>query len=174
MFLVEPSMEYERQLLAFRQDFLDSGQAAEGTGSLLRFPDIREWLDKVEADRDPARVPPERVPATQYLYVRECDGKIVGMLQIRHCLNEFLERYSGHIGYCVCPGERRKGYATRMLRDALPLCRAFGIESVLIACARENEGSRRTILKNGGVYLSTVYLAERDILLERYRIDLPR
>ena len=38
--------------------------------------------------------------------------------------------------------------------------------------SRGNEGSRRTILNNGGVYESTVHEPERDIWLERYWIDL--
>ena len=94
------------------------------------------------------------------------------MIQIRHTLTDGI-RYVGHIGYSVCPSERRKGYATRMLEQTLPLCRALGLERVYIACAPENEGSRRTILNNGGVYEATAYWPERDRYLEQYRIDLP-
>ncbi|MBQ6146940.1 MAG: GNAT family N-acetyltransferase, partial [Clostridia bacterium] len=94
------------------------------------------------------------------------------MLQIRHYFNEYLEKYSGHIGYSVRPSERRKGYATAMLRDALPYCRELGIRDVLISCLTDNEGSRRTILRNGGVYESTVLEPERDRYLERYWIHL--
>jgi predicted acetyltransferase len=90
--------------------------------------------------------------------VRESDSKIVGVIQIRHCFNEFLEKYAGHIGYSVCPSERKKGYATQMLRLALPECKSLGIKQVLICCVRGNEGSRKTILNNGGKYESTVYL----------------
>jgi len=43
---------------------------------------------------------------------------------------------------------------------------------VLISCLTDNEGSRRTILKNGGVYESTVHEPERDRDLERYWIHL--
>ena len=59
-----------------------------------------------------------------------------------------------------------------MLRLVLPECKRLGIERVLICCIQGNEGSRRTILKNGGVYESTVYEEERDRRLERYWIDL--
>ena len=59
-----------------------------------------------------------------------------------------------------------------MLRLVLPKCRELGINRVLISCVTGNEGSKRTILNNGGVYESTVYLAERDVWLERYWIEL--
>ena len=43
---------------------------------------------------------------------------------------------------------------------------------MLISCLQDNEGSRRTILKNGGVYESTVFEPEEKVYLERYWIDL--
>ena len=94
------------------------------------------------------------------------------MIDIRHRLNEYLEKYGGHIGYSVAPGERHKGYATQMLKTALPMCRELGIDKVLITCIKGNEGSKRTILNNGGIYESTVYEPDEKIELERYWISL--
>ena len=59
-----------------------------------------------------------------------------------------------------------------MLRDTLPFCRQIGLEKVLISCRPDNIGSRKTILANGGVYESTVFVPGRDEELERYWIDL--
>ena len=67
---------------------------------------------------------------------------------------------------------RRKGYATQMLRLALPACKALGLDRVLISCVEGNEGSKRTILRNGGVYESTVFEPGEGVYLERYWIDL--
>ena len=172
MKLVEPSMAYDKQIQAYRREFLTYGGSMDGCGSLRRFETTQEWLDQVETLKRPETTPAHLVPMTQFLFVREEDDKIVGVIQIRHYFNEYLEKYAGHIGYSVCPSERRKGYATQMLRQVLPECRRLGLERVLVCCVRENEGSRRTILNNGGVYESTVYLAERDAYLERYWIDL--
>ena len=131
-----------------------------------------DWLDQVQMFKHAETTPPHSVPMTQYIYLRETDNKIVGVMQIRHDCNTFLAQYGGHIGYSVCPSERRKGYATQMLRLALPKCKELGIDQVLICCAQGNEGSRRVILHNGGKYESTVHDPERDQDLERYWIDL--
>ena len=55
-----------------------------------------------------------------------------------------------------------------MLKKVLPKCRELGIDKVLITCISGNEGSKRTILKNGGVYESSVYEPEEGVCLERY------
>ena len=52
------------------------------------------------------------------------------------------------------------------------LCRAFGLDRVLITCLVENEASRRTILSCGGVYDKTVYCERDNVNLERYWISL--
>jgi predicted acetyltransferase len=172
MQLIAPTMAYDKQIQAYRRAFLASGDSMDGCGSLRRFERTQDWLDQIEALRRPETTPPGLVPMTQYIYVREDDGKVVGVIQIRQCFNEFLEKYAGHIGYSVCPSERKKGYATQMLRLVLPECKSLGINRILICCVRGNEGSRRTILNNGGKYESTVYLEERGVYLERYWIDL--
>ena len=172
MKLVEPTIAYDRQIQAYRRECLAAGSSMSGAVSLVRFENTQDWLDHVERYKNPKTVPPDRVPTTQYIYVREQDDKIVGLIQIRHYLNESLAKYSGHIGYSVAPSEQRKGYATQMLGLALEKCRELGIDRVLISCVPENEGSRRTIMKNEGIYESTVYEEESGRYLERYWIDL--
>ena len=172
MILIQPSMEYARQIRAYRREFLDAGDSMDGTSGLRQFEDPGEWIVYVNAHANPETVPEGRVPGAQFLYVREEDRKIVGMIDLRFALNPYLEKYGGNIGYSVAPSERRRGYATGMLGRALPMFRERGIGRVLITCIKDNEGSRRTILNNGGVFESTVYEPDEKLELERYWIDL--
>ena len=120
LILVEPTMEYDRQIQAYRKEFLTFGGSMDGCGSLRRFENTQDWLDQVEALKRPETTPPDLVPMTQYLYVRLPERKVIGVIQIRHCFNDILEKYAGHIGYSVAPSERPTGYATRMLHLAHP------------------------------------------------------
>ena len=175
MKLIEPTKEYSESIRAYRAEFLSCGSSMDGTGGLRRFEDPLDWIGFCELGKHFEKCPGGLVPATQYIFVRETDDKVVGMLQIRHSLdNDTLRDYGGHIGYSVLPSERRKGYAKAMLRAALPECRRLGLDRVLITCYAGNEGSRRTILANGGKYESTVRWEEKDETLERYWIDVPK
>ena len=172
MKLIEPSAEYARQIKAYRQEFLDCGSSMDGTGPLRRYDDPLEWIKTSDLYKRPETLPKGWVIATQYMFVREEDRKIVGMIQIRHYLNDYLAQYAGHIGYSVAPSERRKGYATKMLKTVLPICGKLGLGSVLITCNVGNEGSKKVILNNGGKYDSTVYEPDEGKYVERYWIDL--
>ncbi len=112
---------------------------------------------------------PERFVPNTFL-VGVVNNVVVGRLSLRHCLNEFLERTGGHIGYGVIPGFRQKGYATEMVRQALPLCASLGIEQVLITCDTGNVGSRRVIEHCGGVFESVTNEPDIEIQKRRYWI----
>lgn len=173
MKLMVPTMELARQIMAFRQDFLDHDGTGSGMGSLMREETAEGWIRRIEMFSREETCPQGLVPATQMVFWRETDKKIVGCIQIRHRFNPYIEKFAGHIGYSVCPSERRKGYAVQMLQEALPYCReVLGLGKVLVCCVEDNEASRRTILRCGGKYESTVLEPERNIRLERYWISL--
>ena len=170
--LIKPDATRIEDIAAYRREMLAAGSSMDGTGPLKRMDDIGAWLELTKAAEHRDTLPEGLVVAEQFLYVRQADDVIVGMIQFRHYFNDFLEKYGGHIGYSVRPGERRKGYAKRMLAECLKVCKAAGLDRVLITCIQGNEGSRRTILASGGVYEATVYCERDDAYLERYWVRL--
>ena len=170
--LIRPTSEYASQIAEYRQEFLDEGGSMDGCGPLRRFDDPKEFIQLCRDYEDPETVPSHLVPATQFIFVRKSDNRILGMLQVRHKFNDYLEKYAGHIGYSVRPSERRKGYAKEMLKMALPFCREIGLDKVLISCIDGNIGSEKTILANGGVYESTVHEPNDNVDLKRFWITL--
>ena len=172
LILIRPTCEYASQIAEYRQEFLDAGDSMDGTGPLRRFGDPEEYIKTCAEYEDKQTVPSNLVPATQLFLIRKSDNKLVGMLQVRHCFNDYLEKYAGHIGYSVRPSERRKGYAKEMLKMALPFCREIGLDKVLISCIDGNIGSEKTILANGGVYESTVHEPNDNVDLKRFWITL--
>lgn len=81
--------------------------------------------------------------------------EVVGFLALRHTLNAWLLEEGGHIGYAVRPSRRRQGHASRALRLALGEAAALGIDRVLVTCDDDNDGSRATIERGGGLYEDT-------------------
>ena len=171
MRFIRPTEEYLDQVWAYKQEMAAADSSMDGTGPLRRVESAEEWL-KYSRTCETIEKSEKLVPATQFILVRESDNKLVGMLQVRHCFNAYLEKYAGHIGYSVRPDERRKGYAKAMLKEALKFCREeLGLEKVLITCLTENEGSRRTILSCGGVYEYTIHEPDDNEDLERYWVS---
>jgi len=172
MKLVTPTIEYADEIKAYRDEMLKTNSAFDGTSSLKRLENPDQWIEYNMLLMNKKTVPDGLVQATQFIYVRENDGKIVGMINVRHYFNDFLKKYGGHIGYSIRPSERRKGYAKSMLNETLKYCKEIGINKVLITCLSENEGSRKTILANGGIYESTVKLPDNEEYLERYWVEI--
>lgn len=115
------------------------------------FSEFMRMLD-VTAAGDPAR---GRVPST-YFWVTARDGgpgdEVIGFLNLRHELNEWLLEQGGHIGYSIRPRARRQGHATRALGLAVKHCAELGIDRALVTCDLDNEPSRLTIERCGGVF----------------------
>jgi len=170
--LVKPSDVYLTQIAEYRKEFLDANSSMDGCGSLRRMDNPIDWLNQVDLLSVKETVPEGFVQSTQFLCIRKRDNCLVGMIQVRHYFNEFLEKFGGHIGYSVRPSERRKGYAKQMLRDCLEYCKALNFEKVLVTCIDNNEGSRKTIIANGGIYETTVFEPKEKVNLERYWIKI--
>lgn len=168
--LIAPEESFRDQILAYRAEFLETGDSLHGCAGLDKAPSFESWLQAVRDNSREETVGRGLVPASNYLAIRLADHRLVGFIDVRHRLNDFLLQSGGHIGYSVRPGEREQGYAKEMLTLALLKCRARGMHRVLITCRKENIASARTIQSCGGVLENEIM--KDGVLYRRYWIML--
>ena len=149
-----PNEKRKKDAMNFITEFKEVDSNLAGDGWLSSAKNYDEWVQQKKDWHNEINVPGELVPSSTYFAIRESDDMIVGMVDLRHCLNEYLKKtWNGHIGYSVRPTERRKGYATEILRLALKEYEGKDIDSVVLGCYEDNIGSKKTILNCGGEML---------------------
>lgn len=168
LYLVRPGVEDKERILKYREEFFQHGDILHGTAGLGQEDCYEEWYQAVQDNQKEETLRENKVPATTLLAVRKSDQRVVGMIDIRHKMNDYLQQFGGHIGYSIRKSERRKGYATQMLALGLEECEKIGIERVLIMCDKDNIGSAKTIQNNGGILENEVM--EDGVLIQRYYI----
>ena len=144
--LVKPDLSYADEIIKYKEESLAESPIINGSAGLDRFSSIEIWFEELKKRSCEDTVPKGLVPSSTYLGVREKDNYIVGMIDIRHYLNEYLTEAGGHIGYGVRKTERNKGYAKQMLKLALEKCKELKIKRVLITCDEDNIASEKVIL----------------------------
>ena len=144
--LVKPDLSYADEIIKYKEESLAESPIINGSAGLDRFSSIEVWLEELKKRSCEDTVPKGLVPSSTYLAVREKDNYIVGMIDIRHYLNEYLTQVGGNIGYGVRKTERNKGYAKQMLKLALEKCKELKIKKVLITCDEDNIASEKVIL----------------------------
>ena len=144
--LVKPDLSYADEIIKYKEESLAESPIINGSAGLDRLFSIEDWLKELKKRSCEDTVPKGLVPSSTYLAVREKDNYIVGMIDIRHYLNEYLTQVGGHIGYGVRKTERNKGYAKQMLKLALEKCKELKIKKVLITCDEDNIASEKVIL----------------------------
>ena len=144
--LVKPDLSYADEIIKYKEESLAESPIINGSAGLDRFSSIEIWFEELKKKSCEDTVPEGLVPSSTYLGVREKDNYIVGMIDIRHYLNEYLTQVGGHIGYGVRKTERNKGYAKQMLKLALEKCKELKIKKVLITCDEDNIASEKVIL----------------------------
>ncbi|MEG0753467.1 MAG: GNAT family N-acetyltransferase [Angelakisella sp.] len=167
--LVLPSEDFKEKVLNYKADFIKNSDSMDGTAGLENAQTFEEWFDAWKDNLSEETVHDGLVPATTFLAVNENDD-IVGMIDIRHRLNNSLMNFGGHIGYSVIRPQRQKGIATRMLALALDECMKLNIFKVLITCDKENVASAKTIMNNGGILENEIQ--EENRVTQRYWIEL--
>jgi len=152
--LLRPTLEMEEMHYDFIREWDEAKENIVPYAARLLDMDYKTWLENNYKFEETC--PDGFVPAHTLFLVE--DNKRI------------LLNYGGHIGYGIRPSERKKGYASLMLSLALSKAKELGINKALITCDKDNLGSARTIMKNGGVLENEV--VEGDKITQRYWIEL--
>lgn len=146
--LVKASKEYRTQITEMLDEWYASGEKIiPYTIRRLDYRDFEYYCANLEVKDTSSGL----VPDSTFFCLDEDRDIMVGVVNIRHYLNEALLQSGGHIGDGVRPSERRKGIATQMIGLALQECKKLGIDRVLMVCDKDNVGSAKSIMNNGGV-----------------------
>lgn len=168
--LVLPAPEYKDKIMDYKREFIENGDSMDGTAGLRNFKTFEEWYNAFYDNLKEETVGEGLVPATTYMAISTNDSRLIGMIDIRHRLNNYLLNFGGHIGYSIRKSERGQGYATEMLALALIECMKLNIKKVLITCDKGNVASAKTIINNGGILENEI--PEGDGITQRYWINL--
>jgi len=168
--LVKLEEKYKTQLFDMMDEWESSGEKI--IPYAIRKVDYRNFEKYIES-LEVKKSEDGFVPDSTYFALDIERNIFVGAVNIRHYLNESLLLNGGHIGDGVRPSERRKGYATEMIRLALEECKKIGIDRVLMVCYKDNIGSAKSIKNNGGI-LENEIIADNGKTEQRYWISLKK
>ena len=158
--LIKPKKEHESIVKDFIQEHIENNEFEIHGGALVEKSAYDAWLKQLADNSDKSTADKNWVAASTFLAVRKTDGKLIGMIDIRHELNDFLQSYGGHIGLGIRPSERGKGYAAKITAEGLTFCKTIGLQKVMLACYKDNPASRKTIEKCGGILEKEFALSE--------------
>lgn len=151
MKLVQVDRKYKDDILDYKNEYLIHHNKINGGCGLHHYKNIDDWfneIDKIVVGKSDRRI-------QSYTYMCMVDEKIVGMLDIRlHLPKEWYS--AGHIGYSIRPNERKKGYATKALKEALIIASDLDIKPTIITCLKSNDASKKVILNNGGIFIEEI------------------
>ena len=166
--LVLPAPCHEASYHAMMAEWESFGGLLNPGALRLRGRSYAEWLADISLCRTVPRTA-DSPPFTLFFAYNQADD-MVGALVIRHYLAPSNSLDGGHVAYGVRPSCRRRGYATAMLAQAVPLLRAMGEQAILVTCIADNLGSETVIRRQGGVWESQ-FLDEHGIPTNRFWIQ---
>jgi len=173
----KPTIERKDEALEFLNEFVKYGSELNGTGSMdkcLESTTYEEFLieSKKRQDKEYA-YSINRCPSITYFFIRESDNKIIGMSNIRYTITDsLLEQGASHIGYCIRPTERNKGYNKIQLYLALLEEEKLNENNILLNCTADNIASNKTILSLGGTLFKSEIDPNDNELTNYYLIDV--
>jgi predicted acetyltransferase len=104
--LVRPTLALKGKALDYRKEHFQHGEEIiYGSELFDKTESYEEWLSSVTLNTNPKTVNENWVVTDTFFALRKSDDKIIGIIDLRHTLNEFLKDL-GNCGYSVRPSER--------------------------------------------------------------------
>lgn len=144
-----PKLEDKEEIIKYVEEHYSHNEKSISASNRLTSTKYEDWVKKIE---DNVNIP-DKEWGKSLTYLAFNDEELVGLLSVRYDLSDEKVRKFGHIGYGVRPSQRRKGYATQMLKYGLEECKKHGLNKVIVACYKQNIGSAKTIMKNNGTLI---------------------
>lgn len=165
--LVRPAAVYERSYRDYIRELGDEER--------YPFPldydhdDFSALLQRLDSLAHGIGLPEGFVPSSTFWLVH--GDELVGVSNLRHCLNDRIREIGGHIGLGIRPSFRGRGLGTLLLGLTIAEARRRGITPIHIHCQKHNAASTRIIVGNGGVLESEVLDAGSAELVQRYILE---
>ena len=161
--------QLEEMLSTWKEYIREKGLVYESPYAIFKndYHDFDYYLDNLEIKEETEKLVPD---STFFAYDTEHDI-FLGAINIRHKSNDNLINDGGHIGDGVRPDYRRCGVATRMIKLALEECKKIGLKKVLMTCDDDNIGSKKSIIRNGGVHEND-FVDKDGVVVNRYWITI--
>ena len=166
MELRKPTLNDKKQVLDYIKEHYNNNEYRINGSNDITTMEYEDWLNTLNDNEEGKNI--EWGISETYILVN--NSKVIGMLNIRYTINEEIAEIYGHIGYGVRPSERRKGYATYMLKEALVKCKKRGMKEVILGCLEDNIGSSKTIINNNGILYKKTKMRDKDA--NYYKIKL--
>ena len=173
-YLEEANINRKEEAINYIKEHILYNSDAAGTSGLDNYLDNYEgWIKYLEQIKNRKTCPSDICIGREYFLIRKDDNKLIGMINLRWDLNEWMNKYGGHIGYSILPSEWRKGYNKINLYLCLLEAKNIGLKKVLITALENNIGSIKTIEALGGNLENSIpYYKDEKILLNRYYINV--
>ena len=165
IFLTEANEKYTDELEKFKNEVLirdrDHADQFAGCMGLRECGSAKEWIALCDLRKraETCEQAGTTVPSTTYFAILESDGRLVGVIDLRHHIDHpILGTWGGHCGYTVRPSERGKGYAKEMLRLNIQNAKRMGYQNFLWYAMKQTRQAKKRYLPTAA-FLKTALIS---------------
>ncbi len=176
-YLEEPNINRKEEVLEFLNEFVEYNSEINGTGSIDKCLEGLTYeeclLEQKKRNNKEYAYSINRCPSKTFFFIRENDNKLIGMINVRYEITkDFLDNGATHIGYCIRPTERQKGYNKIQLYLGLLELQRLNEKEAYLDCTTKNIGSNKSIISLGGILLKTYLDPYDNEMTNDYLIDV--